>query len=54
MNDKEMTELKLFINQELRKHTATLYWEVSRLPLTYTSRIAVRERLLDGELYGNK
>ncbi len=46
MNDKDITELKLFINQELRRHTAALYWELSKLPLTYDDRVRVYQDLL--------
>ncbi len=51
MNDKEMVELKEFIRQELKRHTATLYWEISRLPLTYDDKVTVHEGLLTGERY---
>ncbi len=51
MNDKDMAELKEFIRLELRIHTAALYWELSRLPLTHNDRMAAYASLLNGDSY---
>ncbi len=48
MNDKELKE---FIKLELRIHTAVLYWELSRLPLTSEGRMKAYAKLLNGDSY---